>query len=154
MVDLLSDISEHACAYRYGRRDRAELGNNAIIRALALQELRLGQWWRVVLRELLTGIALGALLGMIGLGRIARWQNAGFYDYGEHWLLIALTVGASLIAIVTFGSLVGAMLPFVLKTLRFDPASASATFVATLVGVSGIVIYFSIAFLFLIGTLL
>lgn len=125
-----------------------------IIRALALQELRLGQWWRVALRELPTGIALGALLGVIGLGRIALWQKAGFYDYGEHWLLIGLTVGASLVAIVTFGSLVGAMLPFILKTLRFDPASASAPFVATLVDVSGIVIYFSIALLFLTGTLL
>jgi magnesium transporter len=125
-----------------------------IIRALALQELRLGQWWRVALQELPTGIALGALLGVIGLGRIALWQNAGLYDYGEHWLLIALTVGASLVAIVTFGSLAGAMLPFFMKALKFDPASASAPFVATLVDVSGIVIYFSIALLFLTGTLL
>jgi magnesium transporter len=92
---------------------------------------------------------------MIGMGRIALWQNAGFYDYGEHWLLIALTVAAaSLVAIVTFGSLAGAMLPFFLIALKFDPASASAPFVATIVDVSGIVIYFSIALLFLTGTLL
>src|SRR3546814_7140967 len=76
-----------------------------IIRALALQELRLTQWWRVALRELPTGIALGAILGMIGVGRITLWQIAGFYDYGEHWLLVALTVGTALVAIVAFGSL-------------------------------------------------
>jgi magnesium transporter len=125
-----------------------------IIRALALQELRLTQWWRVAMRELPTGIALGAVLGVIGIGRIALWQMAGLYDYGEHWPLIALTVCTALIAIVTFGSLTGSMLPFVLKALNFDPATASAPFVATLVDVSGIVIYFSIALFFLTGTLL
>lgn len=125
-----------------------------IIRALALQELRLAQWWRVALRELPTGIALGAILGVIGVGRIALWQIAGFYDYGEHWALVALTVGTALVAIVTFGSLIGAMLPFTLKALSFDPAAASAPFVATLVDVSGIVIYFSIALFLLTGTLL
>jgi magnesium transporter len=124
-----------------------------IIRALALQELRLAQWWRVALRELPTGVALGVILGLIGVGRIALWQIAGFYDYGEHWALVALTVGTSLVGIVAFGSLVGSMLPFALKALNFDPASASAPFVATLVDVSGIVIYFSIALLFLTGTL-
>jgi magnesium transporter len=125
-----------------------------IIRALALQELRLTQWWRVAMRELPTGIALGAVLGVIGIGRIALWQMTGLYDYGEHWPLIALTVCTALIAIVTFGSLTGSMLPFVLKALNFDPATASAPFVATLVDVSGIVIYFSIALFFLTGTLL
>lgn len=125
-----------------------------IIRSLALQELRLTQWWRVAMRELPTGIALGAILGVIGIGRIALWQMTGLYDYGEHWPLIALTVCTALIAIVTFGSLIGSMLPFALKALNFDPATASAPFVATLVDVSGIVIYFSIALFFLTGTLL
>jgi magnesium transporter len=125
-----------------------------IIRALALQELRLAQWWHVAMRELPTGIALGTILGVIGVGQITLWQIAGFYDYGEHWVLVALTVGTALIAIVTFGSLVGAMLPFILKALNFDPATASAPFVATLVDVSGIVIYFSIALFLLTGTLL
>jgi magnesium transporter len=125
-----------------------------IIRALALQELRLAQWWRVALRELPIGVALGAILGLIGGGRIALWQLAGFYDYGEHWILIALTVGTALVGIVAFGSIAGSLLPFALKALNFDPASASAPLVATLVDVSGIVIYFSIALLFLTGTLL
>jgi magnesium transporter len=125
-----------------------------IIRALALQEVRLSQWWRIALRELPTGVALGAILGVIGVGRIAVWQIAGLYDYGAHWHLVALTVGTALICIVTFGSIAGAMLPFALKALNFDPASASGPFVATVVDVSGIVIYFSIALLFLTGTLL
>jgi magnesium transporter len=125
-----------------------------IIRALAVHELRLGEWWRVALRELPTGLTLGALLGAIGMGRIALWQVAGFYDYGEHWALVALTVGTALVGIVTFGSLAGSMLPFAMKALNFDPATASAPFVATLVDVTGIVLYFSIALLFLRGTLL
>ena len=125
-----------------------------IIRALALGELRLKDWWRVALRELPTGAALGAFLGLIGIARIAVWQKAGIYDYGPYWVLIALTVGLALVAIVTFGSLAGSMLPFILKRLGFDPASASAPFVATLVDVSGLVIYFSVALLVLHGTLL
>ncbi|MCL4765552.1 MAG: magnesium transporter [Hyphomicrobiaceae bacterium] len=125
-----------------------------VTRALALQELRLRQWWRVALRELPTGFALGAILGLIGMGRIALWQVAGFYDYGEYWGLVALTVGTALVGVVAFGSVVGSMLPFALQAFKFDPASASAPFVATLVDVCGIVIYFSIALLFLTGTLL
>ncbi|MGO4570534.1 magnesium transporter [Microvirga sp. 2TAF3] len=125
-----------------------------LIRALALQELRLKDWWRVALRELPTGITLGGILGGIAVLRIALWQNLGFYDYGAHWMLIALTVCAALIGIVTFGSLAGATLPFVMKRLGFDPASASAPFVATLVDVTGLLIYFSIALAFLSGTLL
>ena len=125
-----------------------------LIRALALRELELKDWWRVALREVPSGITLGAMLGTIGLVRIALWQHFGFYDYGEHWVLIALTVGAALVGIVTFGSLTGSMLPFVLQRIGFDPASASAPFVATLVDVTGLVIYFSVASLILRGTLL
>jgi len=125
-----------------------------LIRALALQELRLRDWWRVAIRELPTGIVLGAFLGIIGIARIAVWQTAGLYDYGPHWQLVALTVGAALIGIVTFGSMAGSMLPFILKRAGFDPASASAPFVATLVDVTGLVIYFSVALVILRGTLL
>ena len=125
-----------------------------IIRAVALQEVRLRDWWRVALRELPTGLTLGAILGLIGVIRITVWQNLGIFDYGEHWVLVACTVGAALVGIVTFGSLAGSMLPFILKRMGFDPASASAPFVATLVDVTGLVIYFSIALVFLSGTLL
>jgi magnesium transporter len=125
-----------------------------IIRALALRELQLRDWWRIAVRELPAGMTLGAILGTIGIVRITAWQFAGFYDYGAHWPLIGLTVGMALVGIVTFGSMAGSMLPFVLKRIGFDPASASAPFVATLVDVSGLVIYFSIAYLILKGTLL
>jgi magnesium transporter len=125
-----------------------------IIRALALRELRLQDWWRIALRELPAGITLGAILGVIGVARIALWQFAGFYDYGPHWALVATTVGTALVGIVTFGSMSGSMLPLILKKIGFDPASASAPFVATLVDVSGLTIYFSIAFVILKGTLL
>jgi len=125
-----------------------------LIRALALRELRLVDWWRVALRELPTGIVLGSILGVIGIARIALWQMFGLYDYGPHWMLIALTVAGALIGIVTFGSLAGSMLPFVLRTIGFDPAAASAPFVATLVDVTGLVIYFGVAALILRGTLL
>lgn len=125
-----------------------------LIRSLALGEVQLRDWWRVALRELPTGMLLGAMLGMIAFIRIGIWQSAGIYDYGPHWLLLALTVATALVGIVTFGSLTGSMLPFILQRLRFDPASASAPFVATLVDVTGLVIYFSIAALILGGTLL
>ena len=125
-----------------------------LIRSLALQELRLRDWWRVAVRELPTGMVLGAILGVIGMVRITLWQQLGLYDYGLHWQLVALTVGAALIGIVTFGSMAGSMLPFILKRLGFDPASASAPFVATLVDVTGLVIYFSVALVILRGTLL
>jgi len=125
-----------------------------LIRALALGQIRLRDWWRVALRELPVSIALGASLGVIGMIRIAAWQNFGLFDYGPHWTLIGLTVGVGLVGIVTFGSLAGSMLPFLLKRLGFDPASASAPFVATLVDVTGLVIYFSVALLILRGTLL
>jgi magnesium transporter len=125
-----------------------------LIRSLALRELRLGEWWRVAIRELPTGLMLGAILGTLGMARIAVWQQFGFYDYGEHWMPIALTVGLALVGIVTFGSVTGSMLPFLLQRLGFDPASASAPFVATLVDVTGLVIYFGVALVILRGTLL
>jgi magnesium transporter len=125
-----------------------------IIRALALGELKLGDWWRVALRELPAGLSLGAILGLVGLARITLWQQIGLYDYGPHWVLVGLTVFSALVGIVTFGSMAGSMLPFLLQRLKLDPASASAPFVATLVDVSGLVIYFSVAVVILSGTLL
>ena len=125
-----------------------------LIRALALRELEIKDWWRVALREIPNGLALGAMLGLVGIVRISVWQYLGFYDYGEHWMLIALTVGATLVGIVMFGSLTGSMLPFILQRTGFDPASASAPFVATLVDVTGLVIYFTVASMILQGTLL
>ena len=99
-------------------------------------------------------MTLGLILGVIGIIRIVLWQKFGWYDYGEHWLLIAATVGGALVGVVTFGSLAGSMLPFLLKRIGFDPASASAPFVATLVDVTGLIIYFSVAFAILRNTLL
>ncbi|SDP51649.1 magnesium transporter [Afipia sp. GAS231] len=125
-----------------------------LIRSLALHELRLRDWWRVAVRELPTGLTLGAILGLIGIARITIWQTLGIFDYGEHWILVAITVGTALVGIVTFGSLTGSMLPFILQRVGFDPASASAPFVATLVDVTGLVIYFGVAALILRGTLL
>ena len=91
---------------------------------------------------------------MVGVARIALWQVSSLYDYGAHWALVAATVGLALVGIVTLGSLAGSMLPFALKRIGFDPASASAPFVATLVDVTGLVIYFSVALVVLKGTLL
>jgi magnesium transporter len=125
-----------------------------LIRSLALHDVKLSDWWRVACRELPTGIILGALLGLIGMFRIVLWQKLGFYDYGEHWALVAITVATALIGVVTFGSVAGSMLPFALQKVGFDPASASAPFVATLVDVTGLMIYFSVALLILRGTLL
>ena len=125
-----------------------------IIRAMALRELGLRDWWRVALRELPAGLVLGAFLGVLGFLRIVVWQQVGWFDYGEHYLLLALTVAVSLIGVVALGSLVGSMLPFLLRRVGFDPASASAPFVATVVDVAGILIYFGVAFLVLRGTLL
>jgi magnesium transporter len=125
-----------------------------IIRALALREITLKDWWRIASRELPAGLTLGAVLGGIGIVRIVLWQRLGLYDYGTYWPLVAVTVGLALTAIVTFGSLVGSMLPFAFKRLGFDPATASAPFVATLVDVTGLVIYFTVAYAVLRGTLL
>lgn len=125
-----------------------------IIRALALREIQLRDWWRIAARELPTGLTLGSILGVIGFIRIEIWQHLHLYNYGPHHILVGLTVGAALVGIVAFGSLAGSMLPFILKRLGFDPASASAPFVATLVDVTGLIIYFSVAFAILRGTLL
>jgi len=125
-----------------------------IIRALALREIHVEDWWKIALRELPSGLALGSLLGLVGVTRILLWQFTGWYDYGPHYRLVAATVGIALVGVVTFGTLAGSMLPFLLKRLGFDPASASAPFVATLVDVTGLVIYFTVALLILRGTLL
>ena len=125
-----------------------------IIRAIALREIKLKDWWRIALRELPTGLTLGAILGVIGFTRIELWQRLHLFNYGQYHLLVAFTVGLALVGIVGFGSLAGSMLPFLLKKLGFDPASASAPFVATLVDVTGLIIYFSVAFITLRGTLL
>ena len=124
-----------------------------VIRAMALGEVRLRDWWRVVRREIGAGVVLGAVLGAIGFLRIVLW-HAVTGIYGEHYLLVALTVFISLIGVVTFGTVAGSTLPFVLRRAGFDPASASAPFVATLVDVTGLVIYFTMASLILRGTLL
>jgi magnesium transporter len=124
-----------------------------VIRAMALGEVRLRDWWRVIRRELASGVVLGAILASIGLLRVLSWQWL-FGIYGEHYVQIALTVALSLIGVVTFGTLAGSMLPFVLRRLGLDPASASAPFVATLVDVTGLIIYFSVASFVLRGTLL
>jgi len=124
-----------------------------VIRAMALGEVKLRDWWRVIRREFLSGLMLGGLLGTIGITRIVLWHRA-FGVYGEHYWLVALTVGASLVGVVLWGTLAGSMLPFVMRRLGFDPASASAPFVATLVDVSGLIIYFTTANLILGGTLL
>jgi magnesium transporter len=124
-----------------------------VIRAMALGEVKIRDWWRVIRRELVTGLGLGLILASIGLVRILLWQ-ALFNAYGEHYFLVALTVALSLVGVVLWGSIAGSILPFVLRGLGFDPASASAPFVATLVDVTGLVIYFSVAVIVLRGTLL
>ncbi|MGV3708831.1 MAG: magnesium transporter [Gemmatimonas sp.] len=131
-----------------------------ILRALALSEISLRDWWRVFMRELPSGLALGSLLGTVGVGRVLLWQYMHVhgwhlgsfmlgFDYGPHVTRVAFTVGLAVLGVVTFGSLAGSMLPFLLRRLGFDPASASAPFVATLVDVTGIVIYFTVAALML-----
>ena len=124
-----------------------------VIRALALGEVGIRDWWRVMRREILAGLSLGAILGSIGFLRISLWS--AFSDiYGPHWLLVAITVGIALVGVVLWGTLSGSLLPFGLKRLGFDPAASSAPFVATLVDVTGLVIYFSVALVVLRGTLL
>jgi magnesium transporter len=124
-----------------------------VIRALALEEVRLADGWRVLRREVLSGLALGSILGVLGFLRVLLWQGL-HGTYGEHFLLVGATVAASVVGVVLFGTLAGSMLPLVLRRLKFDPASASAPLVATLVDVTGIVLYFTVAALILSGTLL
>ena len=132
------------------RRDVVGVGQPACLR---VGELGLRDWWRVVQRELASGVLLGIFLAAIGLLRVTAWQML-FHSYGDHFVRVALTVSLSLVGVVTMGTLTGAVLPLVLRALRFDPASASAPFVATLVDVTGILIYFTVALMVLRGTML
>lgn len=125
-----------------------------IIRAMALKEVRLKDWWYVMRKEFISGLLLGLILGVVAFMRIFIWQETGLYDYGEYWVWIALTIGVSLVAIVLWGSLSGSLIPFILRRVGLDPATASAPFVATLVDVTGLVIYFTTAALFLTGRIL
>jgi len=125
-----------------------------IIRAMALQEIGLKDWWYVMKKEIFTGLFLGGILGIIGFLRIMIWHKAGLFNYGMHWAYVGLSVGVSLVLIVLWGTLSGSMVPFILKKLKLDPATSSAPFVATLVDVTGLIIYFSVAGLFLTGKLL
>ncbi len=124
-----------------------------VIRAMALGQVRLLDWWRVLRRELAAGILLGLVLAVLGMIRVVAWQAVGS-GYGEHFLLLGLTVSVSVVGVVLWGSVAGSMLPLVLRSLRLDPAAASAPLVATMVDVTGVVIYFSVATAVLSGTLL
>lgn len=123
-----------------------------IIQAMAVGEISLTDWWKVLKRELVSGILLGSILGIIGFFRVVVW-NSVFHTYGEHAYLIGLTVGFSLVGVVLWGTVTGSMLPILLKKLGADPATSSAPFVATLVDVTGLIIYFSLAFMFMKGIL-
>jgi len=125
-----------------------------IIQAMALGEVTIRDWWRIMRREIFSGLLLGTTLCSIGISVIFIWHLVSPDTFGEHYLRIALTVGCSLIGIVMWGSLMGSMLPLLLKRLGADPAASSTPFVATLVDVTGLLIYFSVAYLFLSGTLL
>src|SRR5438477_1130964 len=116
-----------------------------VIRAMALGELGLRDWWQVVRKELLSGVSLGLVLGSIGFLRIALWQSVHIFDYGKYHWLVACTVGAALVGVVLWGCLAGSMLPFLLRRCGLDPATSSAPFVATLVDVTGLLIYFNVA---------
>lgn len=124
-----------------------------VIRAMAVGEIHLADWWLVMRREVLSGLSLGGILGAIGMCRIILWEQV-FGVYGEHWFLIALAVGLSLVGVVLWGTLSGSMLPFIMKRVGADPAASSTPFVATLVDVTGLVIYFSVAAIVLSGTIL
>ena len=123
-----------------------------VIRSLALGEIKITDWWHIVRREVFAGLALGIILGIIGFLRISIW--GAFGQYGEHWPLLAFTVAFTLVGVVLWGCLIGSLLPLVMQRLGFDPATSSAPFVATLVDVTGLIIYFSVALVVLGGTLL
>jgi magnesium transporter len=125
-----------------------------VIRALAVRDVRLRDWWRVLSREVMTGLILGLWLGTFGLMRILGWQWLGWSDFGEHYLLLGATVFCAITGIVLFGSLLGAMMPFLLQRFGLDPATSSTPFVSTLVDVSGLLIYLLLAMLILGGTML
>jgi magnesium transporter len=125
-----------------------------VIRAMAVGELKLGDWFRVVRKELAGGISLGLILGSIGFLRISLWQQLHIFDYGKYQWLVAMTVAVALVGVVLWGCVAGSMLPFLLRRCGLDPAAASAPFVATLVDVTGLVIYFNVALFILRGTLL
>ncbi|HKI45103.1 MAG TPA: magnesium transporter, partial [Balneolales bacterium] len=124
-----------------------------IIRAMSVGEFGLRDWFRIMKREILAGLALGLIFGILGLLRVTVWQML-FHLYGIHWLLIMITIGISLIGVVLWGTLIGSMMPFIMRSLGADPAVSSNPFVATLVDVTGLIIYFSVATLLLTGTLL
>src|ERR1700712_1281490 len=128
--------------------------SSIIIRAMALGEIKFRDWWYVMRKEILSGVVLGSVLGLVGFLRIFLWQHFHIYNYGPHYLLVSLTVAFSLLGVVLWGTLSGSMLPIILKKLGADPAASSAPFVATLVDVTGLVIYFTVATLILRGTLL
>jgi magnesium transporter len=125
-----------------------------IIQAMAVGEITVRDWWRVMRREILSGLMLGAVLGLIGFLRILVWHSFNHNIYGPYWLFVAVTVAVTLMGVVLWGTLSGSMLPIILKRFGADPAVSSAPFVATLVDVTGLVIYFSVAFLMLSGKLL
>jgi magnesium transporter len=125
-----------------------------IIQAMAVGEIHLSDWWRVMRREIFSGLLLGAVLGLIGFLRIFVWHSIFPDVYGPHWMAIGITVALALVCVVLWGTLCGSMLPMILKRLGADPAVSSAPFVATLVDVTGLIIYFSFAFSMLSGKLL
>jgi magnesium transporter len=128
--------------------------SSIIIRAMALGEIGFRDWWRVIRREFLSGLTLGLILGIVGFLRVSIWQKLHLFDYGEHWMLVAATVFFALIGVVMWGTVSGSMLPLILKKLGADPAASSAPFVATLVDVTGLIIYFTVAYVIMHGKLL
>lgn len=125
-----------------------------LIRAIALREVTFSDWWRIARKEVVMGLTLGSILGVLGTGRIIAWHQLGWADYGPHYLLVGFTVGTSLVAIVMWATLTGALLPLVLRRCGLDPATSSTPFIATLMDVTGLLIYFTVAILVLSGTVL
>ncbi len=149
-IEALSTLALFIPLIISGGGNSGSQATTLVIRAMALGEVKLRDWWRVIRRELASGLALGSILGMIAVIRILVWYHMGWQDYEGFHTLTAVTVALSVLGVVTWGTITGSMLPFVLRRLGFDPASASAPFVATLVDVSGIIIYFTIAALIIL----